>query len=74
MIEMNRETMTLAGVLIALATCVYLYKEVQKVQQQQQQQQAALAVQTPPPQPPTVVMSQAPVNDAKESPEMKKED
>lgn len=73
MIEMNRETMTLTGVLIALATCVYLYKELQKVQQQQQRS-AALAVQTPPPQPPTVVMSQAPVNDAKESPEMKKED
>ena len=63
MIQMNRETITLAGVLIALASCVYMYKELQKVQQQQQQQSAAAAVHPLP----AVIVSQAPVNDAKET-------
>ena len=77
---MNRENVTLAAVLIALASCVYLYKELQKVQQRQQQQQTEgdylrtpqrVVTTAAAPQP-----SQAPVNDAKESPvvESKKED
>jgi len=78
MIEMNRENVTLAAVLIALASCVYLYKELQKVQRQQQQQTEGDYLRTPrrvvtavAPQP-----SQAPVNDVKEPPvvESKKED
>ena len=63
MIQLNRETVTLAGVLIALAGCVYLYKELQKVQRQIEEAPSFLPQPASPP-----VTIQAPVNDIKVKP------
>jgi hypothetical protein len=53
---MNRETLSVVGVVLALAVCFYLYKELQKVQKDVSSAKAGYS---------SIISALTPVNDTK---------